>query len=696
MGKPVLFTKQKDKSKEKDEEKENDQDKELLSKKRQEPDTPHRDVDMVKIKKKVNEIMSSICNPISNNENDNTDNLYNTMHKNYILNEFTSNCINYINKIITDVKKNHLKKFQGIFELNKIFISIIKELLINEFELILLSLYLELIDLSLYSDIFTFKESLIYLCYFIKKFTLPQDKLSPINSFLNRKYQGFDDIFNNWFQSNLSIFNTKPIFSYVEINQRFKEFNIPYSIYCKNDYIDYNLIIDRILTMSIPYNEGKSENLFIDKKENSLDNNINLNSKNIKTFGDNQNIINDLLYSNTNYNKNNYNTNINNIFNQNYMAGYPATIYINPNPDINFGYLNNGNKNINYNNINNNNIKTEQKNPQLINKDFMTIKQSKSKIKSNLYFKVSALNNINYSSNNSNSLDSNDNRKMPINNKQLFKTEEIKKKDDLEESNKTQSFNDINNNINNNNYIIKNPPITIEKNKNKDLSMTPNNLLYSLDNENMNNLPKNNYNDNYILAQKMYTQIKDIKNNNEININNNNNNIINNNKGINLNQNNLIPIHSSQQINDFNALKFNSTLGINDFNPQSQLSFFSSKNPYFADNSLYQNSYRFREQEDNFKQFNQSNINFYRSYLSLGSSKNFFSNINNINNGSNNIGESGNINNINYQPIHQMIIGNPTLLNIDNGMNNNQNIGNNNVNQDKKDNDNNIKNDNEN
>ena len=48
MVKSVLFSKKKDKSKEKDKEKE----KVLLSKKRQEPDTPFKDVDMVKFKKK--------------------------------------------------------------------------------------------------------------------------------------------------------------------------------------------------------------------------------------------------------------------------------------------------------------------------------------------------------------------------------------------------------------------------------------------------------------------------------------------------------------------------------------------------------------------------------------------------------------------------------------------------------------------
>ena len=49
-----------------------------------------------------------------------------------------------------------------------------KELLMNEFELILLSLYLELIDISSSKDI------------------------KPINFFLNRKYQRFEQNFNLW------------------------------------------------------------------------------------------------------------------------------------------------------------------------------------------------------------------------------------------------------------------------------------------------------------------------------------------------------------------------------------------------------------------------------------------------------------------------------------------------------------------
>jgi hypothetical protein len=152
----------------------------------------------------------------------------------------------------------------------------------------------------------------------------------------------------------------------MEINQRYKEYNSSYSIYCKNNYIDYNLIIDRILTMSIPYNESKNDNLFTDKKDNSLDNNnIHLNSKSVKDFSDNQNIINGLFYSNNNYNKSNYSNN--NI----YLGKYKKNSFnninsiYNENKSLKFSILNYRQKklkklnenNINYshnvNNINN-------------------------------------------------------------------------------------------------------------------------------------------------------------------------------------------------------------------------------------------------------------------------------------------------------------------------------------------------------
>jgi hypothetical protein len=674
MVKPVLFTKQKTEDKGKDK----DKDKELLSKKRQEPDTPNRDVDMVKIKKKVNEIMNSICNT-NEKEKNSTDYLYQSMHKNYLLNEFTSNCLNYINKMIIDVRKNHLKKFQGIFELNKLFISIIKELLMNEFELLLLSLYLEPINISLNMDIFTFKESLIYLCYFIKKLTLSTEKLTPINSFLIRKYQGFEDKFNKWFQLNSSVFNNKLYFSYTEINERFKEYNTSYSIYCKSNYIDYNLIIDRILTMSIPYNEGKNENLFVDRKENSsifiLDNNSNnnTNSNNLKIYGQNKNNGNEFLYYNDGYNKNNFSNNINtinNLYNTSYISGYPSGIYLNTNNNnINYDYLYNKNNIIfNINNNNNNVNKNDEKiNLQAVKKEILPSKQNESQNesqnKSSVSFKVNNMNKID-------SITSNDDKNsIPNNNKHIFIIEEDKKieNDKLDES-KIKGDN-IKNEISESKNIIENK----DKEKQKELSITPNNLLYSL--ENIDETPPNNKIDNnnihFNSEDNLYKKEK-----------NNGNNLNKRNEGINLNQNNIIGFQSSQHINGFNGIKYNSNLGVNDFNNLSQGSFTLLRNPYFNEiNNLYHNSLHGMDQDDFRQLINQSNENLFRSCFSLNhSSQNFYPILNDVNYAGNNTVETMNVSNLNYQPVSQIIPNNSTpLLNL-----NNNNYIKNGVNKEKK------------
>ena len=660
MVKSVLFTKQKtqDKDKEKDEETE------LLSKKRQEPDTPNRDVDMVKIKKKVNEIMNSICNS-NEKEKNNTDYLYQSMHKNYLLNEFTSNCLNYINKMIIDVRKNHLKKFQGIFELNKLFISIIKELLMNEFELLLLSLYLEPINISLNMDIFTFKESLIYLCYFIKKLTLSTEKLTPINSFLIRKYQGFEDKFNKWFQLNSSVFNNKLYFSYTEINERFKEYNTSYSIYCKSNYIDYNLIIDRILTMSIPYNEGKNENLFVDRKENSsifiLDNNSNnnTNSNNLKIYGQNKNNGNEFLYYNDGYNKNNFSKNINtinNLYNTSYISGYPSGIYLNTNNNnINYDYLYNKNNIIfNINNNNNNVNKNDEKiNLQAVKKEILPSKQNESQNESqnkSVSFKINNMNKLDSIS----SKDDKNKKSIPNNNKHIFIIEEDKKveNDKLDENTKKGD------NIKNENYENKNK--IEDKEKQKELSITPNNLLYSLEHIDEAS-PNNKINNNNIHFNSEDRLCKKFKNNG--------NNLYKGTEETNLNQNNIIGFQSSQQINDFNAIKNNSNLGLNDFNNLSQGSFTLLKNPYFNEiNNLYHNSLHGMDQDDFRQLINQSNENLFRSCFSLNhSSQNLYPIMNNVNYTSNNAGETMNVSNLNYQPITQIIPNNSIpVLNLNN------------------------------
>ena len=671
MVKSVLFSKQKEKEKEKEKDKEKE---ELLLKKRLEPDIPRKEVDMVKLKKKVNEIMNSICDSSNSEIKDNMDYLYQSMHKSYILNEFNSNCLNYINKIILDAKKNNLQKYQGIFELNKLFIAIIKELLMNEFELLLFSLYLESVDISLYSDIFTFEESFTFLCFFIKKLTLAPEKLSPINSFLIRKYQGFEDKFNKWFQLNSSIFNNKLYFSYTEINKRFKEYNSSYSIYCKNNYIDYNLIIDRILTMSIPYNEGKNDNLFVDKKDdssdllgNNINNNLNINS--IKSFGESKNNINNIFFSsNGNYtnNDNSKKININSFYNNSYITGLPSGIFNTKKlNNINFDYLLNRN-NIIFNSINNKKNNEKKFNTELINKEVVEPKQNEPANKKGINFKVT--NNYNEEKNKNN----------PLNNKFLFVVEEDKKKEET---------NIINNNETSNSSQSQKNNINKNKDNKKEVSITPNNLLYSL--ENIDEEPQNNKVGNNIQIN-LTSKNPNIFNNNlsNNNINNFKNIIIRKNEFINNNPNNLNGYLSSQQINDYNNLRYNSNLGLNQFNNPSQGSFTLERNQYYNDlSNFYHNSIHGIEQEDNLRQLiNQSNENLFRSCLSLNHSSKFLYPILPVNyENNNNIAVDPSINNLINQPIVQALPFNPHILHF----NNNITTGKDNTTMEKKNDDNN-------
>jgi hypothetical protein len=46
-----------------------------------------------------------------------------------------------------------------------------------------------------------------------------------------------------------------------EVNDRFNLFNKPYNTYCKENYLDFNYIVDKILQMSLPYSESKAQDL---------------------------------------------------------------------------------------------------------------------------------------------------------------------------------------------------------------------------------------------------------------------------------------------------------------------------------------------------------------------------------------------------------------------------------------------------
>ena len=288
----------------------------VVSNKKKDRDQFKKEMDMILLKNKIGEIIKKVSDEKKKIENYNdkykknieimnekyTDNsLYQTMFQNYMKNEYTLICISFINKIIINTKNNHLEEYEGKYNFNKIFTNMAKELFLNQYELILLSLYLEYINISLYSHIFGFEESLLFLCFFIKKMTLDNNELYPILDHLNKKYENFQINYEKWYKINENKFNEKTHFHHKEVNKRFRDYNNTFNEYCGENFIDYNYIVDRILTMSLPYADIRKDNFNENEKNNNIketgledmnklkDNNKILNFIPNKNIGDYQN-----------------------------------------------------------------------------------------------------------------------------------------------------------------------------------------------------------------------------------------------------------------------------------------------------------------------------------------------------------------------------------------------------------------------
>ena len=580
----------------------------IVSNKKRDRDQFIKEMDMIRLKQKINEIMKKVSNDKSKIENNNTkyqkniqlinekyaDNesiLYQNMFQKYIKNEFTLICVSFVNKIIIDIKRNHLEQYEGKYNFNKLFMTLAKELLLNEFELILLSLYLEYIDISLYLNTFTMEESLLFLCFYIKKISINDSQIEPINSYLKNKYQNFNQNYDKWYKINEKKINDKSNFSYIEINERFKEYNSPFNIYCGDNYIDYNYIVDRILTMSLPYVDVKKEN----NNNNATINNNNsilssMNDNNISNSKENNNII------NNNINNNNITNNINNNSNYSNVNKSIGENNFNDNNYINNNYINNNYINNNYINSNKINLNVDQYkdlNKQILQPEPFININTKNKNIANQNLKNEILNNTNY------------NNILNKNNNNFIKE----------------------NNNNSNKFII----------NNNASSVTPNNLLHSL--SNINRFILNPTNNKMLISPNLIGSI-------------------NNRTGIECPVNNFIDIdkpnivQSSRQIEeDFGPRKMGSNLIINPLQTPSQSSFLFQQKPSLMEINLFNrnnSSHIFDDDGDTLKQIlRASNDNYFRSSISFDSPKYPYSAfINSTNNNLMNINNSTNNNNM--------------------------------------------------
>ena len=290
----------------------------IVSNLKKERDQFKKEKDMIKLKQKINELLRKVSDDKNilnnkyyqrNNEiifDNNEHVLYKTMLLNYMNKEFSLKCLSFINIISIKIKNNKLKIYEGKYNFNKIFVSLAKTLFLNEFELVLLSLYLDYSNISFVLDDLV-EESLLFLGFYIKNLTLNNDELKPINSYLNHEYKNFSQNYEKWYKTNEKILN-KSKFTLIEINKRFKEYNSPYNSYCSNNFIDFNCIVDRILTMSLPYVNFKKGKNHSSITEESIISNANEEKKGNISFNI-TNIDNSINKNETKINKNSIDNN---------------------------------------------------------------------------------------------------------------------------------------------------------------------------------------------------------------------------------------------------------------------------------------------------------------------------------------------------------------------------------------------------
>jgi hypothetical protein len=319
---------------------------------------------------------------------------YINLYKKYINEEFSTTIITFCNRIILE-SKNLSEQIKSISDLNKKFLNIIKKLLMNEYELTLFSLYFDNINFNnknnIKNDLNT-EKIFIYLGLYIKQIT--NDYFREIFEYFNeQKLLDSIENFHNWKKEFLQTIKNDYIYNQQIINNRFKLLNRPFNIYCTNNYIDYNCVVDKILKMSLPYNDNKfikedslnnvEENIYLNQINNNnnliIDNKVNINKKNKKSLNfnnipkfkikkNNDNIsqqqknneLNKNNYINNDKNKilNNFNNIINNVNNNNIINiknQMPVNIHqINKNNSYINSYINSLNSNTQLINNNNN------------------------------------------------------------------------------------------------------------------------------------------------------------------------------------------------------------------------------------------------------------------------------------------------------------------------------------------------------
>lgn len=202
----------------------------------------------------------------------NQDSIYKKMQNIYLKNNLNMNIFSMITQIIntSTTLPNELKNY---YPLNNILLDITKELMFTDLELVYFSLYLD--NFGWTNEYYDVKDNLIITGLSVKKY-LNKD-IDIIEDHLDKTYINIEEKFKNWLNSQ-SDKNKNLSFSPIMVNERNNLLKKPYNCYCRNNYIDYNHAVDKILQFSQSYNEinKHSKKINIKSKNNTETENFDL------------------------------------------------------------------------------------------------------------------------------------------------------------------------------------------------------------------------------------------------------------------------------------------------------------------------------------------------------------------------------------------------------------------------------------
>ena len=254
-----------------------------------------------------------ITKPSSNPLNE-----YNRLYSKYMTETFNINIIKLVNKIIK-TSKTLPKELNNNYQIQKFLLKSIKELMLNENEIIYLSIFFD--NFGWKNKNLNILESFLMIGLSVKKYL--NENTEIIENYLSKNYSNFMKKFSDFVNSQINFKNNLTIQPRI-VNERFNELNKVFNSYCKVNYIDYNNAVDKILQMSLPYNEGiKIKNseqknnekiIFENFEENNIKNNNNNNNNNNNENNNNNNNENNIKNNNNENNNNNNNENNENNF----------------------------------------------------------------------------------------------------------------------------------------------------------------------------------------------------------------------------------------------------------------------------------------------------------------------------------------------------------------------------------------------